>query len=50
MVRAVVGTLLDVGSGKLTREEFAAVLASKSRSCAGESVPGHALFLEEIEY
>lgn len=50
MVRAVVGTLLDVGSGKLTREEFAAVLASRSRSCAGESVPGHALFLEEIEY
>ena len=50
MVRAVVGTLLDVGYGKVTLEAFSEILNSRSRSNAGESVPGHALFLEEIEY
>ena len=50
MVRAVVGTLLDVGYGKVTLEAFREILNSRSRSNAGESVPGHALFLEEIEY
>lgn len=50
MVRALVGTLLDVGYGKLTLEAFREVIMSKSRSNAGESVPGHALFLEEVEY
>lgn len=50
MVRALVGTLLEVGYHKIDLEEFKNVIASKSRSNAGESVPGHALFLENVEY
>ena len=50
MVRAIVGTLLEVGSGKMTLEGFEQVLLSKNRSQAGYSVPGHALFLEEVLY
>ena len=50
MVRAVVGTLVEVGRGRLSEEEFADILQHGSRSDAGESMPGHALFLEEIRY
>ena len=50
MVRAVVGTLLDVGRGKLTIEEFVEILEKKDRRCAGTSVPAHALFLEKVRY
>lgn len=50
MVRAVVGTLLDVGRHRITLEEFRKIVASGSRSAAGESVPGNALFLEDVEY
>ncbi len=50
MVRAVVGTLVEVGRGRLTEAEFADILQHGSRSDAGESMPGHALFLEEIRY
>ena len=50
MVRAIVGTLLDVGRGKITIEGFAKVLQSGSRSVAGDSVPAQGLFLEEVEY
>lgn len=50
MVRAIVGTLLEVGRGKMTLQGFRDVIESKSRSNAGTSVPGHALFLCEIEY
>ena len=50
MVRAVVGTLIDVGRGRLTLEEFCKVVEGKRRTEAGESMPGHALFLEKIEY
>lgn len=50
MVRAVVGTLLDVGRGKLTEEEFSLVIEKKDRRCAGISVPAHALFLERVRY
>lgn len=50
MVRAVVGTLLDVGRGKLSMEQFLDILKSGTRSDAGESMPGHALFLENVEY
>lgn len=50
MVRAIVGTLLEVGTGKMTLEGFEQVLLSKNRSNAGYSVPGHALFLEEVLY
>ena len=50
MVRAVVGTLVDVGRGRLTLEEFQKVIEGKQRSDAGESMPGNALFLEKIDY
>lgn len=50
MVRAIVGTLLEVGRGKLSVEGFRQVIEAKDRGAAGTSVPGHALFLEDIIY
>jgi tRNA pseudouridine38-40 synthase len=50
MVRAITGTLLDVGRGKLDEEGLRTIIRAKNRRLAGVSVPGHALFLEEIEY
>ena len=50
MVRAIVGTLLEVGRGRMTLEEFKAVIEAKNRCSAGESVPGNALFLVDIQY
>ena len=50
MVRAVVGTLLQVGKGKITMEEFTEIIARKDRCAAGDSVPAHARFLERVCY
>ena len=50
MVRAIVGTLLEVGKGKMTVVEFCRIIEQKDRSLAGVSVPAHALFLEKIIY
>lgn len=50
MVRAVVGTLLEVGRGRMTKDEFCRVISQKDRCSAGESVPGNALFLVDIKY
>lgn len=50
MVRAIVGTLLDVGRGKLTINDFRKIIESKNRCDAGSSVPAKGLFLEMIEY
>lgn len=50
MVRAVVGTLIDVGRGRLSIDDFKKIVDSGTRSDAGESVPGYALFLSEIKY
>ena len=50
MVRAIVGTLLEVGSGKLQPYDLHAIITSGDRSNAGTSVPGKGLFLENIEY
>lgn len=50
MVRAVVGTLIDVGRGRLSLDEYRSVIEGKRRSEAGESMPAHALFLEDIVY
>ena len=50
MVRAIVGTLIDVGRNKLSIEQFKKILESKNRSEAGQSVPAHGLFLTEIHY
>ena len=50
MVRAVVGTLLEAGRGKLDEVGMRRVIEAKDRAVAGLSVPAHALFLEDIEY
>jgi tRNA pseudouridine38-40 synthase len=50
MVRAVVGTLVEVGRHRMTLEQFRSVIEGKSRCQAGESMPANALFLEKIEY
>lgn len=50
MVRAIVGTMLEVGRGKLSTDGFREVIEAKDRGQAGTSVPGHALFLEGIVY
>lgn len=50
MVRAIVGTLIDVGLGKLSLDEFVRIIESKNRSEAGVSVPAHGLFLTNITY
>ncbi|MCB9224868.1 MAG: tRNA pseudouridine(38-40) synthase TruA [Crocinitomicaceae bacterium] len=50
MVRAIVGTMIGVGEGKLSLEEFQAILDSKNRSEAGQSVPARGLFLAGIRY
>ncbi len=50
MVRAIVGTLVDVGVGKISIEGFRAIIESKNRSNAGLSVPAKGLFLTKIKY
>ena len=50
MVRAVVGTLIDVGRGRLSLDDFRKVVEGKRRTEAGESMPGNALFLVDIQY
>jgi tRNA pseudouridine38-40 synthase len=50
MVRAIVGTLLEVGRGRLTLIDFSKVIESKSRNSAGESVPAKGLSLVAVDY
>ena len=50
MVRAIVGTLMEVGRGQLTIEGFREVIERKDRCAAGDSVPARGLFLQEVKY
>lgn len=50
MVRAIVGTLVDVGRGAITIEDFRKIIEKKDRCSAGTSVPGNALFLSNVTY
>lgn len=50
MVRAIVGTLLEVGKGRMSIDEFREVIEQKDRCSAGESVPAQGLFLQEVDY
>jgi tRNA pseudouridine38-40 synthase len=50
MVRAIVGTLFEVGNGKLTIEEFEAIIRAKDRCKAGESAPANGLYLIDVCY
>ena len=50
MVRAIVGTMINIGLGKINIDDLHAIIKSKNRSEAGFSVPAHALYLTKIEY
>jgi tRNA pseudouridine38-40 synthase len=50
MVRAIVGTMLEIGKGNINLEEFKKIIESKNRSNAGFSVPPHGLFLSKVKY
>lgn len=50
MVRAVVGTLVDVGRGKLTLGGFGDIIAARDRCAAGTSMPPEALYLHSVTY
>lgn len=50
MVRAIVGTLMEVGRGRMTIEQLRQVIEAKDRCRAGDSVPGNALFLVDVKY
>jgi tRNA pseudouridine38-40 synthase len=50
MVRAIVGTLVDLGQHKITLEDLRQIIESKDRCSAGESVPAKGLYLTHVEY
>lgn len=50
MVRAIVGTLLDVGFEKISRQDFKDIIESKDRTKAGASAPAHGLYLTKVVY
>jgi tRNA pseudouridine38-40 synthase len=50
MVRSIVGTLVEVGKGKINSEEFQKILDSKDRKQAGPTAPAQGLFLKEVKY
>jgi tRNA pseudouridine38-40 synthase len=50
MVRNLVGTMLDVGRGKLRLDEVPGILAARRRSAAGPTAPAQGLFLHSVEY
>ena len=50
MVRAIVGTLIEVGLRKISISDFEAIIESRDRSQAGYSVPAHGLYLEKVNY
>lgn len=50
MVRAIVGTLMDIGLNKISIQEFKKIIESKNRSNAGTSVPACGLYLTQVKY
>jgi tRNA pseudouridine38-40 synthase len=50
MVRNIVGTVLEVGKGRKTVEEFIIILETKDRSAASATAPAHGLFLRSVQY
>ena len=50
MIRAMVGTMLDLGENKISLIEFQSILESKDRKRAGKSAPAHGLYLRDINY
>ena len=49
-LRVVLGTLFEIGKGKMKAEEINRIIKAKDRSMAGFSVPAHGLFLERVIY
>ncbi len=50
MVRNIVGTLVEVGLGKITPDDFKTILLSRDRNRAGVTAPPHGLFLVNVNY
>ena len=50
MVRAIVGTLLEVGSRKISVKEFQTIIKDKDRKKAGMNVPAEGLYLTSVKY
>lgn len=50
MVRAIVGTMVDVGTGRLAPEDLRQIIEDKNRNSAGTSAPAHGLFLVDVGY
>ena len=50
MVRAIVGTLLDLGNEKINLDDFKGILQSKDRKKAGRAAPAYGLYLNEVKY
>jgi len=50
MVRAIVGTLLEVGSQKISVKDFQSIIKSKDRKKAGMNVPPEGLYLTQVKY
>ena len=50
MVRNLVGTLIDVGRGRLKAEGVPGILAARARAAAGPTAPAQGLFLRSVEY
>ena len=50
MVRAIVGTLLEVGEHRISPEDFKRIIKEKKRTSAGRSVPAHGLYLTDVKY
>jgi tRNA pseudouridine38-40 synthase len=50
MARTIVGTLVDIGRGKSSREDVAGILEAKDRRSAGLTAPPQGLFLKEVKY
>jgi tRNA pseudouridine38-40 synthase len=50
MVRSIIGTLVEIGKGRMKAVEFRKILDSKDRNKAGPTAPAHGLFLKEVKY
>ena len=50
MVRIIVGTLLDVGQGKIEPNQLSHILEMRDRRLAGKTAPGHGLYLWQVSY
>ncbi|WP_294277013.1 tRNA pseudouridine(38-40) synthase TruA [uncultured Chryseobacterium sp.] len=50
MVRAIVGTMVEIGAGKIPPDELRRIIEDKNRNAAGTSAPGHGLYLVDVGY